>query len=413
MRTWRRGTHQRGMIYVITLGVILSVTMVSATLLMRGVSEASLSERSRSQLAALHLADAAVDQAAINLRTPSDVTDDVTSGALPTGTFTMDAPPTAVGSLQWRVNTHGISARDPAFPRHVEAVFQLTPTSLFQFALFGDQNVNISGNAVTDSYDSRRGPYNDGDDDDGLVNVGHRGDVGTNATTQGGVAVNGSIFVDGQVKVGPNVADPISVVSGYNAAFITGGTSPPSDDQDVVSQPQPFPLFSISVPQGLTCSDLEVQGRRTVTLSSSGGPLGNGTYCFDDLDVRGGGQLTADGPVKLYLTGDLRLGGNSSSGGGASVGVAGDPTKMVILITSTGARFEGSVSGSAKFYGAIYGPEATLTISGNAEMFGAIVADVVNLTGNAVIHRDEALTSRTDFSNQSRTTLISWREIKP
>lgn len=407
MRTRRRGMHQRGVIYVMALGIILSVTIASATLLMRGLSETALSERSRSQLVALHLADAAVDQAAINLRTPSDVTDDVTSGTLPTGTFTIDAPPTAVGSLQWRVNTHGSSARDPALPRHIEAVFQLTPTSLFQFALFGDQNVNISGNAVTNSYDSRLGPY------DERVNVGHRGDVGTNATARGGVAVNGSIFVDGQVKVGPNVANPLSVVSGYDAAFITGGTSPPSDDQDVVSQPQTFPMSPVSVPQGLTCNDLEIHGRRTVTLSSTGGPLGNGTYCFDDLDVRGGSQLTADGPVKMYLTGDLRLGGNSSSGSSSSVGVAGDPTKLIILIASTGAQLEGSVTGSAKFYGAVYGPQATLTISGNAEVFGSIIAKVVNLTGSAVIHRDDALASRTDFSNQSRTTLVSWREIKP
>jgi len=56
-------------------------------------------------------------------------------------------------------------------------------------------NVTVSGSAFTDSYDSRLGPYNDSVGSPGY-NADHHGDVGTNATTTGGVALSGSIFID-------------------------------------------------------------------------------------------------------------------------------------------------------------------------------------------------------------------------
>src|SRR3989338_44617 len=203
-----RRRNPPGFRYLLSLLFVFFLTIAGTSFLIRSVSELDVSQRFGNQSAALHVADAGVDQAARNLRTPTDLTDDVTSATLPTGVFTIDTP-VSLGGDRWRVVTHGSSVNEPHRKRNVEAVFQLVPQSLFQYALFGDQQISVSGNAVTDSYDSGSGPY----DDD---TAGHNGDVGTNSTSLGGVAVGGSIFVDGQVAVGPNVADPDSVVSGYD-----------------------------------------------------------------------------------------------------------------------------------------------------------------------------------------------------
>ena len=400
--------RSQGFIYLLSLGVVILLTMASASLLIRGVAESSVSERFRNQAAAFQNAEAGVDQAALNLRTPTDANDDITNGTFPTGTFSIDVPPTSLGGQTWKVVTHGASAKYPTQPRNIEAVFGLTPKSVSQAGLFADQHLSISGSAISKSYDSRNGPYSD------AVNT-HNGDVGTNSTTSGGVTVGGSIFIDGQVLVGPGISNPLSVVTGYNPSFITGGTSPPSDTQDVVSQPVAFPMSAVTMPGGLTCSDYTIAGGNTLTLTSTGGPLGNGTYCYHDLTVQGNASLTANGRVKVYLTGDLIARGNSS------VGVPSDPTAMVFFGSSTGSATleEGTITGSTKFYGALYAPGATINISGSADVFGSIVARTINVTGSAAIYYDEALADCTGsmppptcgINQFYTTTIISWREL--
>ena len=393
--------NQRGFIYVISLGIVLLLTLAGTSILMRGVSETNLSERSRGQSTALHLAEAGVDQAAINLRTPTDPNDDVTSTTFSLGSFQLD-PPTTPAAQTWQVKAHGTSASDPNSPRHIEATYRLTPKSVFEFALFGDRNVNVSGSAFTDSYDSRVGVYDPN-------SHGHNGDVGTNSTASGGVAFTGAnLFIDGQVAIGPTtVANPTSLVTGYDPLLVTGGTSPPSDYQDVVPQDDTFLMTPVTVPPGLNCTnDKVVSGGPPEVLSPTGGPLGNGTYCYHNLTVQGNATLMASGEVTVYLTGRLTAQGNST------IGVSTNPKSLAFLMTSTAQATleEGTITGSTLFYGAIYGPDATINIQGNAEVFGSIIAETVNVTGDAQIHYDEAMTDRTDVSNLYKTALISWRE---
>lgn len=392
----RRSQYRRGSVIVLSLGVVIVVATLGASMMVRSLNEHQLGQRYAVREEALYLAEAALDQASFNLRTPTDPLDDVLTGTLPTGTFQIESPVTQLGPTLWQVTTRGTSGPDQ---RRVEGVFQLTPQSVFQFALFGSQQVNVSGNAITDSYDSSLGPYNNDPNSPGY-NAAHNGDVGTNGTNTGGVTVGGSIFVDGQMAVGPGVADPVSVVSGYDPAFITGGTSPPSDTQDVVAQSSTFPMPPVAPPLGMACSDFTVTGNTTVTLDTD--------VCYSSLTIQGGGVLTTNGvAVKVYLTGALIARGNST------VGYAPDPSKMLFLMSSSGQATleEGTITGSTSFYGALYGPQATINIQGNAEVFGSIIANQVNLTGSAVIHYDERLSDVTTMPNVYRRTLISWREL--
>ncbi|MBI4342499.1 MAG: hypothetical protein HY599_03940, partial [Candidatus Omnitrophica bacterium] len=331
--------HQRGTAMLFSLGVVVVLTTLGSSLLLRSMNENQLGRRSAARQSAFFLAEAGVDRALLNLRTPDDLTDDLVTGTLLTGTFQIDSPPEPLGSLRWRVTTRGFSQQEE---RRMEAVLQLTPQSVFQYAMFGDQLVSVGGNATTDSYDSALGPYN-GDEGSPGYNAGHNGDVGTNATSAGGVSIGGSIFVDGQIVVGPGVDDPESVVTGYDPAFITGGTDPPTDTQDVVSAPEAVPMPAVVVPPELTCDDFTVQGNTTVTLTP-------GTYCYRNLTVQGNATLTASGQVTIYVTGALTAQGNSV------VGVLNDPTKVLFQMSATAeATLEQTIQGNNTFYGGIYG----------------------------------------------------------
>jgi hypothetical protein len=380
---------------MMTIPIVIAVGLLGMAMLMRGVHELRLEERQLAGQRALVLAEGGLAQAVINLRTPTDTTDDVTSRTLSGGTFQVDTPMTQLGPQRWQVVARGVSGTSQ---RAVESVFELQPQSVFQFPLFGEQQINISGNAITDSYDSRLGPYNDDASSPGY-NAGHNGDIGTNATSPGGITVGGSIFVDGQLVVGPGVADPATVVTNYDPAFVTGGTDPPSDTQDVTSLPLTFPFTSVTVPQGLSCLDHTVSSQTVEVLSP-------GTYCYNNLVIQGNATFTASGQVTIYVTGYLNAQGNST------FGVAADPGQMVVLMPSSGGVVieQGTLQGNTAFYGAVYAPDSEITISGNAEIYGSVVAQQVNVSGNAAIHYDEALGVSSQVTNLSRATLIAWWE---
>lgn len=391
---------RRGAVVVLSVGLVVFLSTVGAAFLMRGLHENRLGDRSAARQEAFYLAEAAIDRASLNLRTPTDLTDDLMAMALPTGTFQIDSPMQSLGSNRWMATARGTSGQEQ---RRIEAIFQLTPQSIFQFALFGQQEVSVTGSAATDSYVSTNGAYDPN-------NHGHNGDVGTNATSAGGITVGGSIFVDGQLVVGPNVSNPESVVTGYNPAFVTG-------DPKVASQMQTFPMPPVVLNQADftallnngdgDCLDYTVTGNTTQTLSATGGLNNQGVYCYRNLTIQGNGTLTADGSVTVYVTGTLTAQGNSG------VGVSSDPTKMTFLMTanSQATLEEGTITGSNKFYGALYGPSATINIQGNADVYGSIIAKTVNVTGSASIHYDEALTQNTTVTNLHQVGMVSWREL--
>jgi len=400
-------TNRRGILLLMSLGVAVFVAVVGATSLVRSVHETGIGRRNADQQRAFYLAEAGLDRASMNLRTPDEAADDLLTATLPAGSsavvgsYAIVQAADSLDPLRWTVTSTGASG---GISRRIEAVYTLTPQSIFQSALFADVQVNITGSAQTDSFDSRLGAYEDDPNDPGY-NHGSNGDVGTNATAYGGMTVGGSIFIEGQMAVGPGVDPPASIVNGCGdppdcSSFVTG-------DPWIAAQSTSVPMPAVTVPQGLApwCTDFTVQGSTTVTLTPTGGPFGNGTYCYRDLTIQGNANLTATGPVTIYLTHQLTAQGNSV------VGVPSDPTQMLFKMTSTaGAVLEQVIQGNNTFYGAIYGPDAEVNIQGNAEIYGSVIAEVINVQGNAQLHYDEALAMETRVVNQYKRAVTSWRE---
>ena len=409
-----RFADRRGVALAMSLVVAIVLASLGASLLMRSLNEDLIGQRSAARQEAFYLAEAGVDRASINLRTPTDTSDDIPPDAtthvvLPSGYFTLETPQ-LIGVNTWKVTSHGYSGSEH---RRIETIYLLTPQSIFQYAVFGDQGVRMNGNIHTDSYDSRLGPYNT-NSQNGPINHGQHGDVGTNST-QGANAnetpavdlIGNSYQIEGKILVGPGVADPTQVVDGENASHITG-------DPMVVSASATFPMPPVTVPAALqsSCADLSLSGNgASVSLPPTGGPLHNGTYCYHNVSLKGGATLTSSGPVTIYVTGTLTATGNSTT-----IGSSGAPKHMLFLMKPDSQALlqndeEGSLGGHTRFYGGIYGPQADIDVFGNAEVFGSIVAHSVQVQGSAQVHYDEGLAELTTIQNIYQRQVISWQEL--
>ena len=267
-------------------------------------------------------------------------------------------------------------------------------TDPFANAVHGRGNISLIGNAYTDSYNSTNGAYNVNG------NRGANGDVSTDATATGSVTINPNSTVNGDVAVGPggNTATAIN-----NQGTITGTTSTEAAAWNV-------PLSSI--PSGVTNQGpLSITGIRMVTLNE-------GTYWYSSINSSGNGQLRINGAVKIYVTGNVDIGGNG-------VATAGNlPPNLLIYGTvdpnnSANKCTSVSIHGNGDFYGGIYAPDATISVVGNGSVYGSLTGNTVNINGNGGFHYDEALGNLGRFVTTTAGTTYtttgysrySWREI--
>ncbi|MBI3324847.1 MAG: hypothetical protein HYZ92_06165 [Candidatus Omnitrophica bacterium] len=377
----RRARSRRGLILVGSLGLVVILSILGSALLLRGLHEHQMSQQSYAFNRALFYAEASLDTAIDQLRAGNGA--NLSATAFGDGRYWAEI--SQPGSFDYLVTGHG---QQTGSQRNLEARMRLTPMSVFQFALFGNSSLTVEGSAITNSYNSAQGLYDP-------QTAGSNGDVGTNATTPGGVTINGSIAINGQVVVGPDVADPSSVV------VVTGGSALITGNPPVVSLSQTMSLPAVTVPQGLTCTPLSIAGQTTTTLSSA-----VGTYCFTDVKLTGGATLTADGPVKIYVTGEF------SATGDTTIGIPASPPSMLILMASNEqVTIESNLTGSTQFYGGLYAPTATIDISGNAEVFGSVIARRVDVSGSANVHYDEAMGTLTQPTGLYQVRVRSWREL--
>jgi hypothetical protein len=367
---------------VLSLELTLVLTTLGSSIYWNSLHEVRLAEWSRATNQAIWHAEAASDSSLRNLRRGDFGNLPLTP--LADGIFWADVAQTAV-PLQFRILGHGVAG---GAQRDVELVAQLAEESVFQFALFGSQHVELAGDPAIDSYDSGEGAYNP-------ATANENGDVGTNVTTPGGIVIDGSIEINGQVAVGPEAPDPNAVVT------INGGSADITGQPPVVSQTDALFMPAVTPPPGMPCQNLTLAGSTELTLSSA-----VGVYCFRNVSVIGNSRLTADGPVTVYITGDFTMAGNTT------VGTPASPGNFLVYSTGTGRiDINGQMGGTTDFYGGIYGPRATIELSGDAEVFGSVVTQQVGVNGNAQIHYDEALSVVDGPTGLYRVRVLSWREL--
>ena len=257
--------------------------------------------------------------------------------------------------------------------------------SIFEFALFGDEGIDLVGAAYIDSYDSRDGDY-------GGDNVGEKGHTGTNADYQGCIALRNNSTIYGSAFVGPG-ADPENVIVIENNSEIKGVKEALLEEKDLPSVPPPV--------------DLPFLGDYLLMPNNDDFILSSGEY--SSFHLKSNTEVTILADVILYVTGDfimdsytqltiaegasltLYLGGTFVQESNSSINnLTKDPTKLLIYGTDS---FNGVMewNSSADFYGAVYVPRAEVEYYSNADFYGSFIGKYVEVASNARFHYDLAL----------------------
>ncbi len=376
----RRKPHQaarRGSVYVVALMFLLLLSSYSASILMRGAVGLNASQRYGYRNAAFSLAEAAVDLALMKIRT-----DDMT--AVPTtalGGGSCWAEIVATAPLIRTITAHGLAS---GVQSNVEVVVQLAPKPVFQYGLFGAMGIRIDRGGLTDSYDSRQGPY------DPLHAMSH-GTIGTNNTASASIELKQGTAINGHVVVGSGLSDPLTAVAQDATVVITG--IPP-----VLSAPQPLPLPAVDT-SGLSCSqDLVLPKDGTFTFVQANSP-----YCYASISLGKNSAIQVSGDVQVY-TGSLSVDKEST----LNVNANGRPTQLVMMITSN-SSVEFDKEGT--FVGALYAPHSNVTFKKELDVYGSVVARHLEVNKDASFHYDEALKELVAPVAGYTTTILAWRDL--
>jgi cytoskeletal protein CcmA (bactofilin family) len=285
--------------------------------------------------------------------------------------------------------------------------------SPFEKAVCSCNDLDITGNAATDSYSSSLGAY-DAQPPRDNGHIGSNGDIqlNGNATIRGNVEGNGSLSggsnnqITGDVTVGEDI-------SNYNGSI--GGTSNEyyGFDGDVC----PCSAFGLDAaiagaqnnndnsqvdPRYLSGTDFSISGKKSTTLTA-------GTYYFTRFQITGQAKVNIDGEVIIYLDTGAEV---SISGNGVSN--SSDNAANLRIYTDTTSQVK--ITGNGDFSGAIFAPNSyQVKVSGNGDIYGAIVGNNVQLSGNGDIHYDEDAAAESDLPTSGPeevgVDVISWREV--
>jgi hypothetical protein len=196
-------------------------------------------------------------------------------------------------------------------------------------------NITLNAGAVVDSYSSSAGSY-------GGSNVGSAGNI----AASGSILNNGGTF-KGQETQSASIQAP-ALAAPTNATNLPLGASSP--------------------------------GTLNINTASSSLTLAPATYVIASLNINSPGALTISpaGPVTIYVTGTLNLGGNENAGG--------IPSNLTFVVTSSGTV---NINSNGLLVGGVYAPSSPINL--NSVVDGFLVGSSVTLNSNAAVHYDTSL----------------------
>ena len=428
---------ERGMALVISLVFMVLLSMLGTTAVVMTTTDMQIGRNYRESAKAFYDADAGVNY---TLKT-------IEAGAS-AGSFSLPPDVGATSTLSYTTPS-GFSfsisditkITDDAYsftstgsgPDNAEAVINVlfSMTGVFNYGIFGDLGVTLSGNGRTDSYNSANGPYT-------WATHNTEGDVGTNATSVGAISLSGNAKVYGDAAIGPGGDPTTGVKTRGNARIVAPGQKLAADESKDMS-----PYFDPGPGGGMHVSAWNVSGNNTDDPAYSGtyqipsiSISGNGTgiisgdatfYVSGNISISGNGKLRilAGNTVTIYAGGSVSVSGNGklrleTSGSNESslklfasgpVSVTGNgisnnsfrPERLQIYGSSTCSTV--NISGNGNIYAAIYAPAANIHVSGNGDIYGSTIGSTIKISGNGNVHYDEALQN---VGPTSGLKLVSW-----
>ena len=382
--------NKKGVFLVSSFLVLSVISTFSLSLFLKHIALYRSAERTANRIVAFHLAESGLDRAITQLRTDSTYNGQGYTNLGNRGGYQIQVEtPDPIGNPRLRRVTaigHTPSNTPTTYAyagRQVLAYVDLSPPSLFNFSLFANGKLEVEGNALTDSYDSRNGSYNPS-------TARSNGSIGTNGVSSGIIEVEGNARVKGNAVVGPG-ADVTQAIQIAGNGRIDGTRT---------AATAPVTLDPVQIPTGLIDQgSLRATGNDTVTRTG-------GTYWFSTIKIDGNGKVNFTGPATVYVTGKVEISGN---GIGSAQSL---PPNLIIKVKS--AQGEGGdsvkISGNAGFFGAIYAPNSEVKVSGNANIYGALVGNTIEQEGNGKVHYDEALKQTTSGTTGQGGRVLAWTE---
>jgi len=293
--------------------------------------------------------------------------------------------------------------------RTVRVTTQVLP--LFNVGLGAVGNIDMNGNGMaTDSWNSHstnlsnNGFYTssktstNGDvaSQQGIVNIGNHTINGnlylgpTASYTSGTNQILGDLDKNYNVNF-PDVKVPAAVASAPTATIVGSG----SNKTNLISSTGNYTInndYPIVVATNVTA---------TINLTSQ---------TFDQpVILQGSLSASTLASIVIYANPNSANGTFSLSGNSGMGAVNGTPLNFLVYGTPNVTSI--TMSGNSAFIGAIYAPEAVLTLNGggnNSNLQGAAIVKSVTLNGHYDFHYDEALAS---WGPAKSFTANSWQEL--
>lgn len=401
-------SKRKGFAILLVMLAVVILSVVGTGLLGLGLQSRIFAIRNASETAARCAADAGLTKALFEMNQKLKVIPwsnsnlpQVTDGTLLNSDATFSYAVT--GDLGNGFTVESIGKSNQA-ERKVSSAFPLQGP--FEHALFVQETMILKAGTLVDGYNSL---------DPGATDVEVK--IGTNSILPNSIVLNSSVIVDGDVPVGVG-GNVESVIEDHGAT--TGERYAIRDETEL------FELLPITVPALPDMGTaINIQGS-TLTI----GPGDSGKYT--GISVKRGmgtaGALVIDGgEVVLHVTGDVWLGQNCElivrpgsslviyldsdlvAGNNAGINNKNSPVKFKLYGTGgAGQKFDLKAKG--EFHGAVYAPNADITINAGSDIYGSIVGSSLELKSGGNFYYDEALRDVRVDDEAVRFVVQQWSE---
>lgn len=131
----------------------------------------------------------------------------------------------------------------------------------------------------------------------------------------------------------------------------------------------------------------------------------------NDIDIHGEAGIVIDenASLKVYVEGDVSIGGTGTTGENGIVNKSETPANLQLYGTNLESQ-SFSLSGNAAWYGTVYAPNGSVILNGGGnagKFYGAVVAGHVTMNGNTTFYYDVELA---DLVDGSSFAMGNWRE---
>ncbi len=328
-----------------------------------------------------------------------------------------------------------IGASTVSLIRTLQVLTTQTPT--LGAALEAKSDITFVGNASVDSFNSMNTNYSV-NGQYSATKVDDKATVATDARVVSAIGATHNVTIRGSVDTGPGGTVVATGSIGDNAWVnsATPGVEPSRSNDN----------FNVTFPDVAAPSATFVETPSSGTVGGTNySMVFEGNQFWGSSNVMYQTSLSMSGQSKAIVTGGNAViyvpSVDSFSFAGQSTFYIAPGSSVSIYVGASSASIAGngfvgatnasqlsiyglpsctsmSYSGNAAYVGTIYAPEAAFQSVGNATYIGSVMASTLDFTGNATVHYDENLGSRTASTFVANNwkeivTPVAWQELPP